>query len=310
MSDNLKGIGFLVLAVFILSLQDIAIKWIGGDYPVLEIVIFRNLVALPGTLILFRLEGRQGLPTTQRHKLEYLRGLLLFLSFTAYMMGLAALPLADVGAIRNSGPLVITFLSVVLLGEKVGPRRWLMLVVGFLGVLLIIRPGAATFNMGSIFVFLATVFYALNVMVTRQLRDTDSSATMAYYSTLVYLVAAFVLTPLSIFIGEIPDAHPSVAFLLRAWAMPSVIDLVVMAGLGLIWASGMYLIARAYSLAEASAAAPFEYVALIFSVFWGFAIWGEIPTVMTWIGAILTVGSGLYILYREQRTKTKKVTAA
>lgn len=178
-NSNVKGIGLLVLAMFVLSLQDIAIKWIVGDYPVLEIVIIRNLVALPCTLLLFRLEGGQGLPTTQRHKLEYARGLLLFLSFTTYMMGLAALPLADVAAIRNSAPLFITLLSVVMLGEKVGSRRWLALIVGFVGVLLIVRPGATTFNIGSIFVLLATLFYALSVMITRRLGTTDSSATMA-----------------------------------------------------------------------------------------------------------------------------------
>ena len=308
MSTNLQGISFLMLAMFVFSLQDIAIKWIGGDYPVLEIVIVRNLVALPCTLALFRLEGRRGWPTTQRYKLEYVRGLLLFVSFTTYMMGIAAIPLADVGAIRNSAPLLITFLSVVWLGEKVGPRRWLSLFIGFIGVLIIIRPGATTFNIGSVFILLTTLTYALNVMVTRQLRTTDSSATMAYYSTLVYLVAAIVLTPLSIFVGEIPNAHPSIAFLLRAWTMPTLLDVLIMAGLGLIWASGMYLIARAYSLAEASTAAPFEYVALLFSIFWGFAIWGEIPSLATWIGAFLTVGSGLYILYREQKTRTNSYT--
>ena len=298
-NSNVKGIGFLVLAMFILSLQDIAIKWIGGDYPVLEIVIFRNLVALPCTLVIFRLEGGRGLPTTQRHKLEYVRGFLLFLSFTTYMMGLAALPLADVAAIRNSAPLFITFLSVVMLGETVGPRRWLALIVGFMGVLLIIRPGAATFNLGSVFVLLATLFYALNIMITRRLRTTDSSATMAYYSTLIYLIAAFVLAPLVVFVGEVPDAHPSIAFLLRPWAVPTLLDLVIMSGLGLIWASGMYLIARAYSLAQASVAAPFEYVALLFSVMWGVLIWQEIPTWVTWVGASLTILSGVYILYRE-----------
>ena len=298
-NSNVKGIGFLVLAMFILSLQDIAIKWIGGDYPVLEIVIFRNLVALPCTLVIFRLEGGRGLPTTQRHKLEYVRGFLLFLSFTTYMMGLAALPLADVAAIRNSAPLFITFLSVVMLGETVGPRRWLALIVGFMGVLLIIRPGAATFNLGSVFVLLATLFYALNIMITRRLRTTDSSATMAYYSTLIYLIAAFVLAPFVVFVGEVPDAHPSIAFLLRPWAVPTLLDLVIMSGLGLIWASGMYLIARAYSLAQASVAAPFEYVALLFSVMWGVLIWQEIPTWATWVGASLTILSGVYILYRE-----------
>ena len=303
-NSNVKGVGLLVLAMFVLSLQDIAIKWIGGDYPILEIVIFRNLIALPCTLLLFRLEGGKGLPTTQRHKLEYVRGFLLFLSFTTYMMGLAALPLADVAAIRNSAPLFITFLSVVMLGEKVGPRRWLALIVGFVGVLLIVRPGAATFNIGSIFVLLATLFYALNVMITRRLGTSDSSATMAYYSTLVYLIAAFILAPLAIFAGEVPGAHPSIAFLFRAWAMPTLLDLVIMSGLGLIWAIGMYLIARAYSLAQASVAAPFEYVTLLFGVLWGLTIWREIPTWATWAGAVLTILSGLYILYRERRERT------
>jgi drug/metabolite transporter (DMT)-like permease len=179
------------------------------------------------------------LPTTKRHKLEYISGFFLFLSFTTYFMGLAALPLAEVSSIRNSAPLMIALLSVVLLGEKVGPRRWFALIVGFIGVLLIVRPGSASFNMGSIFVLIATIFYALNVILTRKLQTTDSSATMAYYSTFVYLLAAFILAPITIFVGEIPDAHPSVAFLFRTWATPTLLDLSIMAGLGLVWAAGM-----------------------------------------------------------------------
>ena len=235
-NSNLRGVGFLVLALFILSLQDIAIKWISGDYPVLEIVIFRNIIALPATLLLFRLEGHRGWPTTKRHKLEYMRGSFLFLSYTTYFMGLAALPLADVAAIRFSAPLMITLLSVVWLGETVGPRRWLALIVGFIGVLLIVRPGAVTFNIGSIFVLLATISYAGNVIVTRQLGTTDSSATMAYYSTLVYMIVALILAPLAIFVGEIPNAHPSIAFLFHPWTTPSLLDGVIMSGLGLVWA--------------------------------------------------------------------------
>ena len=160
-SSNVKGVSFLVLATLIISLQNIAVKWIGGDYPVLEIVIFRTLVSLPCTVLFFRLEGKRGLPTTPRPKLEYVRGFLLFLSYTTYFMGLAALPLADVESIRFSAPLMITFLSVVMLGEKVGPRRWLALLVGFVGVLLIVKPGAATFNLGSVFILLSMLFYAL-----------------------------------------------------------------------------------------------------------------------------------------------------
>jgi len=300
-SSNVKGVSFLVLAALFISLQNIAVKWIGGDYSVLEIVTFRSLIALPCTLLFYRYEGKRGLPTTQRPKLEYVRGFSLFLSYTTHFMGLAALALADVESIRYSGPLMITFLSVVILGEKVGPRRWLALIVGFMGVLLVVSPGSATFNIGSIFILISVLFYALTVMLTRKLQTTDSSATMAYYSSLVYLVAALVLAPLPAIVGEMPNAHPSIAFLIRAWNMPTLFDLVIMSGLGLVWAGWMYFMSRAYSLAQASVIAPFEYVSLPINIMWGFLIWQEIPTLMTVAGAALTLSSGLYILYRERK---------
>lgn len=293
-----------MLAMLIFSLQDIAVKGIGGEYSVIEIVMLRSLVALPCTLLLFRLEGKRGLPTTKRHKLEITRGLFLVLSYTTHFMGLASLPLADIASIRFSAPLMITLLSVVLLGEKVRLYKWLALIVGFAGVLLIVKPGSPTFNVGSIFILISTLFYALSVMITRQLRTTDSSATMAYYSSLVYLIAAFVLAPLPIVVGDVSDAQPGIAFLFRAWTMPTLLDFVIMSGLGLVWAGGMYCIARAYSLALASVVAPFEYVTLPINVMWGIVIWGESPLLETWIGAFLTVGSGLYILYREQQPVT------
>ncbi len=296
---GVKGVGFLVLAMMIISIQNIAVKWIGGDYSALEIVAVRSLVALPCTLLFYRYEGRRGLPTTQQPKLECLRGVFLFLSYTAFMMGLAALPLADIEAIRFSGPLIITLFSLVILGEKVGPRRWLALIVGFIGVLLIVRPGSATFNLGSVFILISVLFYALTVILTRKLQTNDSSATMAYYSSQVYLVAALVLAPLPAMVGEMPDAHPSIAFLIRAWSMPTLIDLVIMAGLGLVWAGWMYFMSRAYSVAQASVIAPFEYVSLPINILWGFLIWQEVPTVMTLAGAFLTLVSGLYVLYRE-----------
>ncbi len=300
-SDNVRGVGFLLMALFTISLQTVAVKWMSGSYPVLQIVLLRSVAALPFTLLLYRYEGGRGLPTTPRPKLESARGLFLFLSYTTFMMGLAALPLAEISAIRNSGPLMITLLSVVILGETVGPRRWTALLVGFIGVLLIVRPGTASFNLGSIFVLISVFLYALTVMVTRQLHTTDSSATMAYFSTLVYLVSASILAPLVVLAGDMPGAHPSIAFLVRPWAMPTPVDFAIMAGLGIVWAAWMYFLARAYSLAEASVAAPFEYLALPIDVMWGFLIWGEVPTWMTWAGALLTIGSGAYILYRERK---------
>lgn len=301
MSSNAKGVGFLILALLIISVQSIAVKWIGGDYSALEIVAVRSLIALPCTLLFYRYEGQRGLPTTRQPKLEYLRGVFLFLSYTTFMMGLAALPLADIEAIRFSGPLMITLLSVVILGEKVGPRRWLALFIGFIGVLLIVRPGSATFDLGSIFILISVLFYALMVVLTRKLQTDDSSATMAYYSSLVYLVAALVFTPLPGIVRGTSNVHPSIAFLIRAWSMPTLIDWGIMAGLGLIWAGWMYFLSRAYSMAQASVLAPFEYLSLPINIMWGFLIWNEIPTLMTLAGAFLTLFSGLYVLFRERK---------
>jgi S-adenosylmethionine uptake transporter len=301
-TSNLKGIGFLLLAMLIGSLQSVAVKWIGGNYSVLEIVTFRSLVALPVTLLFFRLEGKKGLPTTSQPKLQVVRGLFLFLSYTTFMMGLAALPLADIESIRFSGPMMITILSVFMLDEKVELRRWLALIVGFAGILLIVRPGSANFNEGTIFVLISVLFYALTVILTRKMNATDSSATMAYFSSWVYLVATFIFSPLAAAVGEIPNAHPSIAFLFHAWTIPTLLDLFIMSGLGLIWASWAYFATRAYSTAQASVIAPFEYASLPINMMWGFLIWHEVPTWMTLAGAALTLLSGLYIFYHEQKT--------
>ncbi|MFT3890053.1 MAG: EamA family transporter [Anaerolineales bacterium] len=299
-NSNMKGILFLLLATLIGSLQSVAVKWIGGNYSVLEIVTVRSLIALPLTLFFFRMEGGRGLPVTKQLRLELVRGVFLFLSYTTFMMGLAALPLAEIELIRVSGPLAITILSVVLLGEKVDWRRWVALVVGLIGVLLIVQPGSANFNQGTIFILISVLFYAFNVIATRRLRTADSSATMAYYSTWIYLGSTLIVAPIAAAVGEIPHANPSIAFLFHAWTIPSILDLLIMGGLGFVWAGWMYFMTRAYSVAQASSIAPFEYASLPINVMWGLFLWHEVPTLTTISGACLTLLSGMYILYRER----------
>ena len=298
---TLLGITSLVLGMLIFSLQDIAVKWIGGDYPVLQIVILRSLVALPFAFLFLRGEGIRGLPHTPHPWLEAFRGFLLFLSFTTYMMGLAALPLADMAALRNSAPLMITLLSVAVLRERVGLRHWLALLVGFAGVLLIVQPGSATFNLGSVFALLAAFFYAVATIITRNLRATDSSAVMGYYTSLIYVLAGLILAPLALFVGELPGAHPSIAFLFRPWGAPTLLDGVIMGGLGVVWAVAMLFIARAYSLAQASVAAPFEYTGLLVNIIWGLLLWREVPSALVLAGAVLIVVSGIAILALQRK---------
>jgi S-adenosylmethionine uptake transporter len=124
---------------------------------------------------------------------------------------------------------------------------------------------------------------------------------MAYYSTLFYLAAALVFSPLVVLVGDIPGAHPSIAFLFRAWSLPTFVDFIIMVSLGVVWVGWIYFNARAYSLAQASIAAPFEYVSLPINIIWGYLIWNETPSWMTLTGALMTIFSGLYILHREQK---------
>lgn len=309
LNKNLLGVLSLLMGIFIFSLQDITVKRMGGSYPILEIVILRTVIAIPITLVLYRMEGQKGLPKTKQPRLEILRGAFLFLSYTTYFMGLASLPLAEISAIKFSTPLMITLLSVMLLGEKVSSKKWIALVVGFIGVLIIIQPTSAHFNIGSIFILLNVVFYVLSVMVTRKLQTTESSATMGYFSTFVYLAFSAILAPIVIAIGPMPNADPSIAFLFHAWSLPTWLDLIIICGLALIWAGGMFFIAKAYSLASASVVAPFEYMSLPINTTWGLLLWHQFPSWVTLVGAALTMGSSLYSLLIGQRERKKeKVT--
>ena len=300
LDHNIKGIAALVLGIFIFSLQGVVIKTIGGHYPVLEIVLLRSLVAMPFTLMFYRMEGKRGLPQTKRMGMEMLRGATQFASYTFFFMGVATLPLATVSAINYSGPLMITLFS-MFLGDRVKPSTMVALLIGFAGVFVVLRPQDSGLNIGAIFILLSTLTYAIGVILTRMLRSDDSSATMAYFSSLFYLAAALLLAPIVWAIGPREGVDPSLAFLLRPWAMPSLLHLSMMLGLGLVWASGMYFTARAYVLAKTSVVTPFEYTSLLFSTMWGFFIFGDVPAIATILGALLALASGLYILFTEHK---------
>ncbi|MDC7241035.1 MAG: DMT family transporter, partial [Spirochaetales bacterium] len=227
--------------------------------------------------------------------------LFLFISYTTFMMGVVDLPLSQVEAIRFSGPVMIMILSIFFLREKVALYRWIMLAAGLAGVTLIIRPGAADFNSASLLILLSVFFYALTVLVTRKLKETDSSGTMAFYSSAVYLVCALILTPVTMALGEQPDSPGSIAFLFTSWTMPTPVDGLIMCSLGLVWAGWTYSMTKAYSLAQASVLAGYEYLSLPINAFWGFLIWKEIPAITTWAGSLLIILGGLSVVYMNKK---------
>ena len=296
-----KGIVFLIAGVSVFSLQDVAIKWMSPDYPVHEIVFVRSLVAIAPILLIVRFEGGLSSLRTRRPLMHLFRSCAMLMAYTCFYMGLAALPLADPVALFFSVPLFVTALSVPLLGEKVELSQWLAVSIGFLGVLVMLRPGAGMLDLATVLPVAAAFCYAAVAVVTRRLGTTDSASSMAFYCMVFYVVASAVV---GFVVGDGDFAggrHASLEFLFRAWIFPSSSDLALMTFCGLIAAFGYYFLSQAYRVARASTVAPFEYIGLPFAVIWGYVFWKEIPNHHAITGAALVVGTGLYLVRREAR---------
>lgn len=297
---QLYGIICIVVGMFIVLLNDTAIKWISDRYPIHQIVLIRSLVAIPITLFIATFDGGWGGLKTRRPLIHLSRGLLIVIANMCYFLALAAMPLADAMALFFIAPLLITALSVPMLGEKVGIRRWLAVIAGMLGVIVMLRPTGGTMQWAAFLPLIAALAYALMQMLTRRLGVTDRATAMALYIQLTFIVTSSVIG-LTIGDGRFAgNEHASLEFLLRAWHWPPLADFAVMVFCGITVGVGGYLLSQAYRLAEASVVAPFEYTALPWGVLLGFLIWGDIPGATTVLGIMLIIGSGLYVLYREK----------
>jgi drug/metabolite transporter (DMT)-like permease len=227
----------------------------------------------------------------------------MFTAYTSYYLALAALPMATTVALYFSAPLFITVLSVFMLKEKVGPRRWMALIAGFAGVLIMVRPGGSFFDWAALLPVLAGATYALSMISARKMGNTETAAALAFWGNAVFLVAALVMSAILGWGHFAAEAHPSLAFLLRGWAMPTAFDLMLMMSCGVIAAIGLTLLTQAYRIAEASVVTPFEYTGLIWSVLYGWIFWSDWPAAIEWAGIAIIVGAGLYVLWREALTK-------
>lgn len=294
-----KAIAFVFGGVLLFSLQDVAIKWISGGYPVHQIVFVRSLAALLPALLLVQIEGGLGLLRTRRPLFHLARAGTMLTAYTCFYLSVAALPLADAVAIAFVSPLFVTGLSALLLGERVGTRRWLAVLAGFAGVVIMLQPGSGVFEPAALLAVAGALAYALGAVATRRLGATERGSALAFYPMAFYLGVG-ALVGLAIGDGRFARSqHASLQFLLRAWTVPSWPDLAVMLLCGLFAAFGMYALSQAYRVSRVTVVAPFEYIAVPLSVVWGYLFWGDLPTGHTLLGILLVVGSGLYVLWRE-----------
>ena len=288
------------------TVNDVTIKFLADRFPLHEIVLMRAIFALLVTTFAFApLMGGWRALRTKRPGIQLLRGGCVAVANMAFFMSLAAMSLADATAVLFVAPLVVTVLAIVFLGEKVGPRRWLAVAIGFAGVLLIVRPGAGTFQAAALLTILAACAYASLHILTRVLGPSETAISMAFWVQVVLIVVSLTIG-LAFGDGRFAPENPeglmkSVAFLLNPWVVPSSNEVGLIAIAGVASATGGYLISQAYRLGEASLIAPFEYAALPFAIFWGFLVFGDWPVWLTWFGFALIVGSGWYAARRDAR---------
>ena len=299
-AGNLLGIACVLGAVVTFTTQDMAIKWLSGDYPLHEIIFARSVVGLTLILtVLVPLEGGYRILRTKRLALHLLRGLAVVIANMTFFTGLATLPLGEATAVFFVAPLFIIALSVPFLGEHVGGHRWFAILLGLGGVAVMLRPGSGGFHPAFLLPLAAALAYALVQFMTRKLGMAEKASTMAFYIQLTFVVVS---SAIGLTLGDgmlAGRGNPSLEFLLRAWVWPSTGDAMIMLAIGCMSGLAGYLISQAYRISEAALVAPFEYAALPLAIFWSVFLWGDWPDPISWLGIALIAGAGLYAFYRE-----------
>ncbi len=304
MSLTSIGVFCALIASVAFTLNDVGIKFLSGDYPLHQVVLFRALVGLFITLaIMMPLEGGFGLLRTNHLRLHLIRGSLVVLANLLFFLGLAEIPLSEATAIFFISPLIITIFSVIFLSEKVGPWRWFAVAMGLVGAIVMLRPTANSFQWAALFPVGAAFCYAGLHTLTRKMGGTEKASTMAFYIQITFIITASLM---GLAFGDgryATQDSAALEFLLRPWIWPEPFDLVVMSGIGIASGIGGYFISQAYRVSEAALIAPIEYTALVLSIIWGITIFNEWPDSVAWAGIALILGGGLLMLWREAALK-------
>lgn len=276
------AIGFTIVAVALFTLMDVLVKWEAPRFAIIQIVFFRSVFALvPLGVVL--LKGRDLRPLRANnitgHIVRSLVGVAAMVSvFTAYSL----MKISDAIAITFAAPLFATALSVPMLGERVGLHRWTAVVVGFIGVLIIVRPGTTAFDWAAVFAIAGAACIGVTTIYVRKLTRTETTEAIVLYFTLTTTACAAVALPF-------------------VWVTPGPLDLALLIAIGLLGGTAQIFRTKASKLADIAILAPFSYTALLWAMLLGWLIWDELPDGYTVLGASIVAASGIYIVFRETR---------
>lgn len=275
------GIMMILFSGALWALHDAMSKVLSDSFGTIEILFLRSAAALiMVTVILLMMRGPGGFQT-RRPWLNLLRGLLGCGSFGLFVMALPLQPLVNSFAVAASAPLIITVLSVPLLGEPVGVRRWVTVVGGFLVILFMLQPGSGVDPLATVLLLISNVFFGLGAILSRVVSRVDDPAPMTFYNLLVFTLFGALLAPLD-------------------WVTPTPSDWGMFIAIGIIAGVALYTMTIAFAVAAPSLVAPFEYTSIAWAALIGWIIWGDIPTAIVTIGSLGLVLCGLYLLHRER----------
>ena len=290
----------ITAAVATASTQDAVVKWLSGGYPVHEALFIRSVIALFIVSILVTRQSGWRSMFTPHWPRTFLRGSILCSAFLAYILSLAAMPIADSIAIYFTMPFFVAALAGPLLGERVKAYRWIAIIMGFTGVMIMIRPGSSVFEPAALLALYSAFAYGFGQMLGRGISLDVSPAVQALQQNFVYLIVAIVLAVAFALLPSEHFQHKSLAFLARPWQWPSLNDFLLMGGIGLLASCGTVLFSTAYKLAESNFVAPFEYSGMFWAVIYGYFIFGNVPTSFTIFGGALVISAGLFMLAMDR----------
>lgn len=302
-TQNTLAILCLVAGIAVFSVQDLILKLLSGDYPLHQAMVLRSLTAIPFMLAITRIfDGTYATLVTGNWPAMLARGLLNFAAYTAYYLALAALSMATTVALYFTAPLFITLLSVALLREKVALNRWMAILVGFAGVIIMVRPGGALFDWAALLAVFSGFAYGLSMVMARVMGTRNTAAAMAFWGNIAFLLFSLALSAAYGSGAYANLAHPSLAFVTRGWVWPTALDAFLMSACGLIAAVGLTLLTQAYRIGQNSLVAPFEFTFAFWGVLWGWLFWSDLPDGLGWIGIAIIMAAGIYVVRSDRPT--------
>ena len=270
----------MLAGIAIFSVNDALGKWLLLDYSVGELLLIRSAAALVFLAPFLPNAGVEAFVTAPQPALQIVRIVLSALEVAMFFWAVSYLPLADAVTFYLAGPIYVTALSVVLLGEPVGWRRWSAVVVGFVGVVLALRPSAASFTLPALIALGGSIFFAVLMVTTRMLRHTSE---MVLISGQVGATLLF-----------------GTAFGPFAWVTPSLRDFMLLSLFGVLSIVALACVNRSLKLAPASVVVPYQYTMIIWAIILGYVVFNDVPDLFTLAGAAIIIAAGLYIFWREQ----------